>query len=498
MDLDAAMVKVAKRFFGLSSAPALVERVRSGRQRPQDVLLRQGSVLKEISSNEPGCYVNYQAMYEKMHTMEPYLKATSSGPDLIAYFKNLRKLRRAWMVGFAKYAAHAIVSRMPDPNRLGSTTAVVDDGYDTFSGVDVATALKNQAAALARNLARKDDQLRRFKDGPTFVRHIHILEECITKHKIHLKRQAHVNKSRSASTKMKKDLKRRQQISSGVKRTSAEPVKQAYNPDLPDFAQFMQDFVSHSPLSSHSGDMTYATQQANVKLNPRYNADLTTDLSEQPYPDLPSISGLPDGPASNISASTDLSSDSLSSDTAASMYPTPCDAGNTDLQGIGETDHVNSAYTDANLNLNSAITGGTYGDNDLLMPLEDYSHEHLFPDDTELGRQTLHHVGMAAEPKLNFDGIFGLLPNGLPGERESSDSPSLYMSSDTSQGHGWNDCSSSQQAIDAINPALLLSGGMLDLREQQESNVRGASMEAAPVWTDIEEEARFQELLFGE
>ncbi|ERF74145.1 hypothetical protein EPUS_08884 [Endocarpon pusillum Z07020] len=239
MEIDNAFAKVFQAFMAIPNAKSQFS---LDKPIPPGVLLKYPTVAKVIFSNEPGCAVNYRAIVEKIKVLEPHFKVTSCGPPLMEYFAVLRKKRNKWAVAFANYQSHMILTFLVEQKLYGcplnaSQRAAFPDG---------------PRAVLSESLAAAWQELSDIKKSREFVQNVRILEECVKQHKIYLQRKAAAQKQRQALVKKKqaeaRKAKKAALASSAVshqQRPSA--VQSTFNPDLPDFAQFISSFTSPTP-----------------------------------------------------------------------------------------------------------------------------------------------------------------------------------------------------------------------------------------------------------
>ncbi|KAF7507477.1 hypothetical protein GJ744_010408 [Endocarpon pusillum] len=239
MEVDNAFAEVFQAFMAIPNAKSQFS---LDKPIPPGVLLQYPTVAKVIFSNEPGCAVNYRAIVEKIKVLEPYFKMTSCGPRLMEYFAVLRKRRNKWAVAFANYQSHMIMTFLVEQKLYGrplnaSQRAAFPDG---------------PRAVLSESLAAAWHELSAIKSSRGFAQNVRILEECIKQHKIYLKRKAAAEQQRQALVKQKQAETRK--AKKAALASSAVPhqqrpraVQSTFNPDLPDFAQFITSFASPTP-----------------------------------------------------------------------------------------------------------------------------------------------------------------------------------------------------------------------------------------------------------
>lgn len=237
MATEEAVIQVFKVFMTLPDAQKLL----TGQQPlPADFFLKDSVVAKELFSHEPGAAVNYQAIKEKIKVLEPHFKVTSSGPALMAFFAELREQHNMWAVAFAQYVSHTIMFFMFEQTLYGRPLNVAE--RDALNPQGPQTVLGDSLKAAATKLAG-------IKGSREFAQYVHILEECVKKHKTHLRRRAQAENARKVLTEKRKVARKTK------KTASASPVvpaatqqigrdRSAFNPDLPDFAQFMHCFTT--------------------------------------------------------------------------------------------------------------------------------------------------------------------------------------------------------------------------------------------------------------
>ncbi len=288
MEVDNAFARVFQAFMAIPNAKSQLS---LDKPIPPGVLLKYPTVAKEIFSNEPGCTVNYGAIVEKIKVLESHLKLTSCGPALMEYFAGLRKKRNKWAVAFANYQSHMIMTFLLEQKLYGcplsaSQRAAFPDGA---------------RVVLSESLAAAWQELSDIKNTREFVQYVRILEECIKQHKIYLQRKAAAQKQRQALAKKKQAEARKVRkatLASSAMSQQPSMVQNTFNPDLPDFAQFMSSFASPAPpaaavssnkklqqVSMNTGKATKAATSSNATVgnkSPDRNLESAAAAEAQP------------------------------------------------------------------------------------------------------------------------------------------------------------------------------------------------------------------------
>ena len=244
MEVDNAFAKVFQAFMAVPNAKSQFS---LDKPIPPGVLLKYPTVAKVIFSNEPGCTVNYRAIVEKIKVLEPHFKVTSCGPALMEYFAGLRKKRNKWAVAFANYQSHMIMTFLVEQKLYGRP----------LNAVQRAAFPDGPRAVLSESLAAAWQDLSDIKNSREFVQYVRILEECIKQHKIYLQRKAAAEKQRQALAKMKQAEARKAKkaaLASSAMSQRPNVVQSTFNPDLPDFAQFISSFASPTPAAATSSN----------------------------------------------------------------------------------------------------------------------------------------------------------------------------------------------------------------------------------------------------
>jgi hypothetical protein len=237
MALEEGVISVFAAFLHLPEAHELMQDAQAGKSIPHDLFLKNAALAKELFSTEPGCKVNYQAIQERLKLLEPHLKVTPSGPALIAFFVGLRKYRNMWAIAFAKYESHAILTHLLETEIYGRN--LEPDERLVARQQDV------EWIALYYGVVAAEKKLKDIKASHEFARYVRILEECTKNHKIHLQRKAHAEKTRQDLAKKKAEARTAKKAKKAVSAvpvptSNPERVQSTFNPDLPDFAQFMR------------------------------------------------------------------------------------------------------------------------------------------------------------------------------------------------------------------------------------------------------------------
>jgi hypothetical protein len=247
---------VVKVFDAFMTLPDAQQRVNSQKPVEANDFLTNPVVAKAIFSNEPGCAINYQAIKEKIKVLEPHLEVTQSGPTLMQYFDDLRKERNMWAVALANYESHTIMTYTMEQKLYGRGL--------TASERDALNANRPELPVVS-NLNAAEQRLIDTKASREFARYVHILEECIKQHKLHLQRKAHAVKAKRALARKKHRQARKVSkaaITSSVITRQPKRTKSAFNPDLPEFTQFVNGYATTTtPAASGLAERT--TQPVN-------------------------------------------------------------------------------------------------------------------------------------------------------------------------------------------------------------------------------------------
>jgi hypothetical protein len=152
---------------------------------PTEVLLQHETIGPLLRGKEPGCYANYEAIEQKLKILEPHMKVSLCGPDLMKFFANLRQLREAWLTAATEYESLKDLNFINEFSHWGRLLEPDERGALTDLGP--ITILRDKKHALSK-------QLKSIKASREFARYVHILEMSVKKHKIHLRRQAQAAK----------------------------------------------------------------------------------------------------------------------------------------------------------------------------------------------------------------------------------------------------------------------------------------------------------------
>jgi hypothetical protein len=298
---------VVKVFDAFMTLPDAQQRVNSQKPIEANVFLTNPVVANAIFSNEPGCAVNYQAIKEKIKVLEPHLRVTQSGPTLMQYFDDLRKQRNLWAVALANYESHTIMTYTMEQKLYGRGL--------TASERDALNANRPELPVVS-NLNAAEQRLIDTKTSREFSRHVYILEECIKQHKLHLQRKAHAVKAKRALARKKQTQARKAKkaaLTSSVISRQPKRTKSAFNPDLPEFTQFVNGYTTTTTAAA-SGLAERTTQSINgcatnvIPAANRLAEKIAQSINGCATNVLPAASGLAEKTTQHISNSTAESS----------------------------------------------------------------------------------------------------------------------------------------------------------------------------------------------
>ncbi len=236
--VQAASIKVFEAL--VTQVPGAQHQFSVEKPIPAEAFLTNPAVAKVLFSYEPGCAVNYQAIKEKIGLLKPHLKVTQSGPALMKFFNELQNQRNMWAVAFAKWESHTIMTFMLEQKLYGRGLTLIEREALNANRPELTVDVSLKAA---------EKKLADTKTSREFARYVRILEECSKKHKIHLQRKAHAEKmrrdlARKKQTQAKARKAKKAALASSAMTQQIDPVQSTFNPDLPDFAQFMNSYVT--------------------------------------------------------------------------------------------------------------------------------------------------------------------------------------------------------------------------------------------------------------
>jgi hypothetical protein len=257
MDIDKAFSNVFEVFMALPNAE---QQLSTGRPVPLELLLNIPTVSKELFGLEPGCVVHYSAIKEKLQLLGPHMQKTSSGPELMKYFAELRKTRNKWAVAFANYQSQMMTKVVLERSLYGRILTA--DERNPMPG----PAWK----VCSESLTIVTQQLLAIKTSREFAEKVRILEECTKQYTTHSRlkavadraavalaqqKQAEAEQARVALAKQKQEEKRKKQAEARkAKKAAAQAATKAaqknnriqsvFNPDMPNFAQFRNQFAN--------------------------------------------------------------------------------------------------------------------------------------------------------------------------------------------------------------------------------------------------------------
>lgn len=256
MATEEAVISVFGAFLALPEGRHYLD---TGKHISADVFLKIPTVAKELFRNEPGCAVKYKAIEEKIKVLEPHLKVTLSGPRLMAFFDELRKHRDKWAVAFANYESHLVMAYLHAEEYEKKSPDFIERR---------ATNAEEARLVLRGCLDAAEKKFSNMKSSQEFARYVRILEECIKKHKIHLQRKAHAEKMREILAKKRKKKTQVKKAKKAVSANTAQTqpyrhTQSVFNPDLPDFAQFMKGYTNDAPaapIGTTNKDLQHVTR----------------------------------------------------------------------------------------------------------------------------------------------------------------------------------------------------------------------------------------------
>jgi hypothetical protein len=257
MDIHKAFSNVFQAFMALPNAE---QHLNTGKPIPPELLLNIPPVAKEVFNLEPGCVVHYSAIKEKLQLLGPHIQKSPRGPELMNYFAELRKTRNRWAVAFANYQAQMMTKVHLERSLYGRVLTASERNEMPGPAWKVSS----------ESLAIATQQLLAVKTSREFVEKVRILEECTKKYTEHSRLKAMADRAaialaqqkiaeaeqvRLALAKQKQEEKRKKQAEARkAKKAAAQAATKAtqknsriqsvFNPDMPDFAQFVNNFAT--------------------------------------------------------------------------------------------------------------------------------------------------------------------------------------------------------------------------------------------------------------
>jgi hypothetical protein len=278
MATEEAVISVFGAFLALPEGKHYLD---TGKHISADVFLKIPTVAKELFRNEPGCAVKYKAIEEKIKVLEPHLKVTLSGPKLMAFFNELRKFRNKWAVAFANYESHVVMAYLNAQECENKSPDFIERR---------ATNAEEARLVLRGCLDAAEKKFSDMKSSHEFARYVQILEACIKKHKIHLQRKAHAEKMREILAKKKKKIqvkKAKKAVFANTAQTQPYRYTQSvFNPDLPDFAQFMKGYTNDAPAAptgTTNKDLQHVTRDGAKATKAVSSTNLATEKQHPLY-----------------------------------------------------------------------------------------------------------------------------------------------------------------------------------------------------------------------